>query len=232
MMFAESMPPRIQLAHFILIAIPNTRAQQGGMVSVIEDLGSISYNIWGKVKKSVTDAIAVSARADVNSDDINIIDVDLRVESGGNMVQLLATKGDGEVTYNSVQAKGSFGIGPGDVTINPRYNLKSEKADVSVAFELEKTAFGVSASTDFQKFTLSRTIGDNTMIAPTIATNGDFSFAVKQSIERGTVTGTFKANDSLSLEWADGPWVANVVAPIEGYTYNGIKVSAKKKLDF
>jgi hypothetical protein len=140
--------------------------------------------------------------------------------------------GEGKLSFNSVQVKGGFDAGPGSFTINPRYNLKSSKADVSVGYDMEKTAFGVTASADSQKFTLSRAIGDNTIVSPSITTNGDFSLAVKQKIEKGTLTGTFKSNDSVNLEWADGPWVANLVAPIEGYTYNGIRFSAQKKVDF
>lgn len=202
------------------------------MISVIEDLGSISYNVWGKVKKSFGD-FAVSGRADVASDSTDIIDLDLRVEGqNGAMLQASATTGEGEVNLNSIQAKGGFGLGPGDVTINPRYNLKSSKANVVIGYGMEKTSFGVTASTDSQTFTVSQYVGDNTIVSPSITTNGDFSLAVKQKLEKGTVTGTFKSNDYVGLEWADGPWVANVIAPIEGYTYNGIKVSAKKKVDF
>jgi len=119
------------------------------------------------------------------------------------------------------------------MTVNPRYNLKSSKADVAVGYDMEKMAFGVTASADSQKFTVSRAVGDSTLITPSITTKGDFSLAVKQKLEgRGTVTGTFKANDSIIVDWADGPWVASVAAPLEGYTYNGVKFTAKRKVDF
>ena len=116
--------------------------------------------------------------------------------------------------------------------MNPRYNLKSSNADVSIGYDMDKMAFGVAASKDSQKFTLSRAVGDSTIVSPSITTNGDFSLAVKQKIEKGTITGTFKSNDSVSLEWSDGPWAANIVAPIEGYTCSGFKFSARKHVDF
>lgn len=118
------------------------------------------------------------------------------------------------------------------MTINPRYNLKTSKADVSVGYDMEKTTFGINASADSQKLTVSRKVGDSTILSPSINTDGDFALAVKQKLDYGTVTGSFKSNDSLSVDWADGPWVASVVANINGYTYNGMSAGVKKKLDF
>jgi hypothetical protein len=60
---------------------------------VVEDLGTISYNVWAKVKKSLG-GFQVSGRADVSSDATDIVDMDLRVEGeGGAMAQVSATAG-------------------------------------------------------------------------------------------------------------------------------------------
>lgn len=133
----------------------------------------------------------------------------------------------------SVQAKGAFGVAGGKVTVNPRYNLKSSKADVSIGYDMDNMGFGVVASKDSQKLTVSRAIGDSTTVSPSITTDfGDFSLAVKQTTDIGTVTGTYKLKDSLNLEWADGPWKANIVAPMDGIKIQGLKFSAKKEIDF
>lgn len=117
--------------------------------------------------------------------------------------------------------------------MSPRYNLNSAKADVSLGYDMEKTGFGVAVSKDSQTFSLSRLVGENTKVSPSITSNGDFSLAIKQAMEgKGTITGTFESNKAISAEWADGPWSAKFIAPIEGYSYNGIKFTAKKKVDF
>ena len=97
---------------------------------------------------------------------------------------------------------------------------------------MDKTTFGVTTSLDTTQVTVSRDIGDNTVITPSITTDGDFSLALKQNTNIGAITGTFKANDSINLEWASGSYVANVMAPIEGYRYHGAKLSVKKLVDF
>lgn len=58
----------------------------------MEDLGTISYNVWAKVKKSFSD-VSVSGRFDVQSAATDIVDVDLRVEGKGAMAQVSATAG-------------------------------------------------------------------------------------------------------------------------------------------
>ena len=65
---------------------------QGGLISVVEDLGTISYNVWAKVKRSLGD-FQVSGRADVSSDATDIVDMDLRVEGEVTMAQVSATVG-------------------------------------------------------------------------------------------------------------------------------------------
>lgn len=103
---------------------------------------------------------------------------------------------------------------------------------MSIGYDMDKMGFGVVASKDNQKLTVSRSFGDSTTVSPSIATDGDFALAVQQKTDIGTVTGTYKLKDFLSLEWVDGPWVANVVAPMNGIDLKGIKFSVKKAIDF
>jgi hypothetical protein len=80
---------------------------------------------------------------------------------------------------------------------------------------------------------VSREIGDNTVVTPSITTDGAFSLALKQNTNIGEITGTFKANDSINFEWASGGlYVASLMAPIEGYCFHGAKLSMKKLVDF
>jgi hypothetical protein len=139
---------------------------------------------------------------------------------------------DKSVDFKNVQLKKGFDLLGGKFTVNPRFNIKSTTGDVKLGYEMEKTTFGVTTLGDSTQFTVSRDIGDNTVVMPSITTSGDFSLAVKQNTDIGAITGTFKANDSISLQLATDSYVANMVAPIEGYRYNGVKLSVKKSVDF
>lgn len=84
---------RVSFAHVCMNRLFTLIMLQGGMVSVIEDLGSISYNIWGKFKKSFGD-ISLSGRADVTNDATDTVNVNVAVEGqGGTMAQVFATAG-------------------------------------------------------------------------------------------------------------------------------------------
>jgi hypothetical protein len=148
-----------------------------------------------------------------------------------NFVVALGTANK-SVDFKNVQVKKGFDLLGGKFTVNPRFNIKSTTGDVKLGYEMDKTAFGVTALGDATQLTVSRKIGDNTVVMPSITTDGDFSLSVKQSTDIGAITGTFKANDSINLQLATDTYVANMVAPIEGYRYNGVKLSVKKSLDF
>ena len=132
-----------------------------------------------------------------------------------------------------MQAKAGFSVvGGGKVTVNPRYNLQSSKADISIGYGFGKMGFSVDASKDSQKLTVNRAIGDKTKVMPSITTDGDFAFAVQQQTDIGTVTGTYKLQKSLDVQWSEGSWMANVNAPMDGLTVKGVTFSAKKLIDF
>jgi hypothetical protein len=59
---------------------------------VVEDLGSISYSVWGKAKRTLF-GFDFSARADVSSVDKESIDLDLRVDGKSASAQVTATAG-------------------------------------------------------------------------------------------------------------------------------------------
>jgi hypothetical protein len=139
---------------------------------------------------------------------------------------------DKSVDFKNVQVKKGFELLGGKFTVNPRFNIKSTTGDVKFGYEMEKTMFGVTTSGDATQLTVSREIGDNTVVMPSITTDGDFSLAVRQNTDIGAITGTFKANDSINLQLATDSYVANMVAPIEGYRYKGFKLSVKKSVDF
>ena len=118
------------------------------------------------------------------------------------------------------------------MTVNPRYNLQSSKADISIGYDFGDMGFTIDASKDSQKLTVKRAIGDKTTVAPSITTDGDFAFAVQQQTDFGTITGTYKLQKSLDVQWSEGSWMANVNAPMDGLTVKGVTFSAKKLIDF
>jgi hypothetical protein len=64
----------------------------GGIISVIEDLGHISYNVWGKVKQTLV-GFDFSARANLSSTDMETINLDLHVDGENASAQVTATAG-------------------------------------------------------------------------------------------------------------------------------------------
>ena len=47
------------------------------------------------------------------------------------------------------------------------------------------------------------------------------------------ITTTVNSNESLDMKWEDGPWLAKISAPLDGYRLGeGVDVSIKRKVDF
>jgi hypothetical protein len=119
------------------------------------------------------------------------------------------------------------------VTINPRYNLETEEADVVVNYSNDKTSVKLVASADSQEVTVSQQIDDDNRIAPTINSNGELSVEWERRLgDDRTLTARVKPNDNLDVEWKDDAWTANVNMPIDGTNINGANVSIKRDVNF
>ena len=139
------------------------------------------------------------------------------------------------VAFNKVKVSKGFGLFGGKLVLTPSFNVKDSSQDLKAVYATsgDKMIFGVDATTNgAQRLTVDRAFGDKTVISPSITTDKDFSLTVLQKTDIGEITGTFRPNKSLHFRWKEGSWVGNIVAPIEGYSYRGIKVDIKKNLEF
>lgn len=116
--------------------------------------------------------------------------------------------------------------------VNPSYNVKSATGDVTCAYSLDKTSFKVDAAS--RKLTISRAIGDKTWIIPSFTTAGKFALDVQHSMDKyGKLTTSLKPKESVNVKWEDGPWVANVYAPMSSYyKFDKCDITLKRKVEF
>ena len=70
-----------------------TCAAQGGVDVTIKDVDSYPASFWGKVKKSVGGA-DISVRGNVDTSDLETVDLDVRVSAFGTAMQLTGKAGN------------------------------------------------------------------------------------------------------------------------------------------
>merc|ERR1711935_767467 len=141
--------------------------------------GKASTNVagWG---------ISAKAERDMDNEDADL------------SVRMVASAGDG-FSVNRVEATKGLDIDGARVTVNPRYDMGSEEADVVVSYDngstnvqltasaesqevsathdMGDTVIGVTASADSQEITVRQQLDDNNSVAPTINNSGDLSVA-------------------------------------------------------
>jgi len=126
-----------------------------------------------------------------------------------------------------VNIRKSIEIPIGKITVSPRYNVDNKKADVGVSYAISGTSVGVDSSN--RKITVAQVVGGNTLVVPSITTNGDFDLAVQRNFDGiGKITASIKPNSAVNIRWEDGPWIADLNAPMDGFKFKGIDVSYKR----
>ena len=195
------------------------------------DLASLPKNVWGKASTNVS-GWGVSARAEFTGTDFSKADVDIDADNGDLAIHVDASAGDG-FSVSNVEATKSFDQDGAKITVNPRYNVATEEADVVVAYSKDGTDIEVTASQADQSVTISRQLDDDNRVAPTLASNGDISVEWERSLGDGnSLTATLKPNESVDLEWNDASWTANINLPIDGTDITGTNVSIKREVNF
>jgi hypothetical protein len=183
----------------------------------VADKDSVPFNFWGKAKRSIA-GWNLSARIDGDSSDMNSIDLDLRADSGSTALQMT---GNANAEYKDVQV-GSLKVSQkidalgGIWVLSPRYNVQAKKGDVTVAYGFQDTVVSIDANLDKQKVTIRQNIGENNQVAPSITSDGKAELEYRRSVLTGTVTTTVKPNEFVGIQWQDGPWQANMKAPLDG----------------
>jgi hypothetical protein len=136
------------------------------------------------------------------------------------------------IALNKVQITKTVRVLGGNWVVNPSYNLRSSFADVSCAYTIDRTSFKVDAAA--KKLTIAQSVGKKTKIIPSITAAGKFAVDVQRSFDQyGKLTTSLKPKESVNVKWEDGPWVANLYAPMSSYyKFDKVDVSLKRKVDF
>lgn len=196
--------------------------KQGGFNLAASGLSDsdLPFSVWGKLRRDVGDW-GVSAKIDASSDNLAILKIDL-LAKGGPTDLTLRVQGSldtgrqrGELRQvgfsQSIEAPG------GDLSLTPRFNLASGKADVTVEYAHDDTRIKIDAGTDHQRITVAQRIDDANSVSPSITSDGELQFGYRRVVGDGAVTAIYKPNDRTSLRYEEGPWVATVDIPMDGY---------------
>jgi hypothetical protein len=115
--------------------------------------------------------------------------------------------------------------------VSPRYNVGTNKADVGVGYAVGGTSIGVDSAS--RRVTLAQMVGDKNVIIPSVGIDGTVDVSVQRHFDgHGRITTAFKPSESINVKWEEGPYVANIYAPIDGFSIDKIDVSIKRKVDF
>jgi hypothetical protein len=219
------------------------------------DIASLPRNFWGKASTDVS-GWGVSARADVDAQARDHADLEIDANNAGAdlSLRMVASAGSG-FSVESVEATKGLDMNGARVTVNPRYNVADEQADVVINWanggtnveltasadsqsvvidhSMDNTSIKLTASADNQEVTISQQVDDNNRVSPTVSRNGDISVEWERTLsDDSSLTATLKPNDSLDVEWKDADWTANVNMPIDGANINGANVSIKRDVNF
>merc|ERR1712157_400800 len=189
---------------------------EGGVDMTVKNDG-VPYTLWGKVKKSITGVADVSAGVEVDSSDLQSYGVDLEASRGETKVAVKGTANANDSTFDLMKLRLSQKLAGGKLNVSPEYDFESQKAGVGVDYDLQGTVLSMSADEDSQKLKVLKPLDDKSSISPSFSTEGDLEVEYKRSVADGTVTATYKPDDSLNVKYEDGPYVVNVKTPLEGY---------------
>ena len=123
-----------------------------------------------------------------------------------------------------------FDVLGGRFLFNPRYNFRESAPDVLLGYDRDSTSVTLEASMATQKVTLSQEIVDGHRIIPSFTADGDMSIGYERTTAYGSILTTVKPNESVVVQWNDGPWTAVIEAPLDGFSTTGINVSMKRKV--
>eukprot|EP00560_Eucampia_antarctica_P005845 CAMPEP_0197840036 /NCGR_PEP_ID=MMETSP1437-20131217/45373_1 /TAXON_ID=49252 ORGANISM="Eucampia antarctica, Strain CCMP1452" /NCGR_SAMPLE_ID=MMETSP1437 /ASSEMBLY_ACC=CAM_ASM_001096 /LENGTH=295 /DNA_ID=CAMNT_0043449583 /DNA_START=58 /DNA_END=945 /DNA_ORIENTATION=+ len=210
---------------------------------------------WGVSARADFDGVEFS-KADIEIDATNDeADIDIHIEASASQgfsvnkveatIEIDATNDEADIdihieasasegfSVNKVEATKSLDSDGATITINPRYDVDTEEADIVVAYSKDDTSVEITASQDAQSVTFSQQIDDDNRVSPTLASSGDISLEWERSLGDGnSLTATLKPNESIDVEWEDDSWTANINIPIDGTDVTGTNVSIKREVNF
>jgi hypothetical protein len=197
------------------------------------DIASLPKKVWGRARTDVA-GWGVTARADVNTQDLGSADIQLDADNQGADLSLRVTASAGS-TFNvrSVQATKGFELNGARLSVTPRLDFENDGQNVEISYSNDGTDVCLTASSEKQAVTVSRQIDSENRIAPTISNGGDVSVEWERRLsDDSSLTANLRPSDSLNVEWRDAAWTANVNMPIDGTNINGANVSIKRDVTF
>jgi len=206
---------------------------EGGVNMTVKDSDAPpSTFLWGKVKRFFPGYGDLSARAELDANSPEVVDLDLRFNGFGSAIQLEGSADAKEKTasFSNGQLVKDIDTLGGILTLNPRYDFENSKANVRVGYTLPNTYVQIDA--EKRQLTVAQALSNRDKITPTVNLDGDFSVAYTRLLEDGRLTTTWTPDDSIKLEWSDGVWETTIRAPLEGYNKikEGIKVNMKRSV--
>lgn len=135
------------------------------------DVASLPRNIWGKASTNIG-GWGVSARADVDAQDSGptALELDADNEDADLSLRMTASTGNG-LNVHKVEATKGMDVDGARVTLNPRYDMDTEEADVVVGYDNGSTNVQLTASADSQEVNVKHKM-DNTNIELTASADG------------------------------------------------------------
>jgi hypothetical protein len=127
------------------------------------DIASLPRNVWGKASTNVA-GWGVSARAEVDAQDRSstALEFDADNEDADLSLRLTASAGNG-FNVRRVEATKGLDLDGARVTLNPRYDMETEEADVVLGYDNGNTNVKLTASADSQEVNIKHKL-DNTNI--------------------------------------------------------------------
>ena len=189
------------------------------------DIASLPRSVWGKASTNVG-AWGVSARAEMDAQARNNANLEIDADNSGAdlSIRMVASAG-GDFSVQSIEATKGLDVDGARVTINPRYNVADESADVVIGYNNDSTSLKLTASADNQDIELNHRIGDtsigfeasagnlgagqltldhsmdNTNVKLTASASGQEVTISQQVDANNRVSPTINNNGDISVQW-------------------------------
>ena len=188
-----------------------------------------------------------------NLPNVDTIDLDCEAnceERGIGMKSFATITHQNQVEQNQLELRRleiSKRYGNGKMTVNPRYHFPAHTgadgyADVYLTIERpNETTIQLYASPEKQWLTISRRVGDNVVIAPSISTAAaaaapriapSIRVSFRHDVNDSSSVINFSPKENINFEWRNGALSLNAIAPIENNRIERVNVSVKKKMEF
>ena len=162
-------------------------------VRATTDIASLPRSFWGKASTNVA-GWGVSARADVDGQDRSNADLafDADNKDADLSLRLTASAGGG-FNVRRVEATKGLDVDGARVTINPRYNVESEEADVVLGYDNGNTNVRLTASADNQEVNVKHRM-DNTNLELTASADNQ-EITVDHQVDKTNIRLTASADN-------------------------------------